>query len=126
MINYNVFRIIICKTFQGRWYISLRPLCKMGNTGKKILNIFNLIMFRLLMLFEKQPIRRIESAALHAVSSARVDELARPRLREEPSKFQIGPNRPVDIERLTNLAVPRARSLRCKFQEQMNRLVRND
>ena len=78
------------------------------------------------MISLKQPIRQIESAALHAVSSARINELAQPRIREEPSKFEIGPNRPVDIERLTNLAVPRARSTRLKFQDQINRLVRND
>ena len=78
------------------------------------------------MLSLKQPIRQIESAALNAVSSTRIDELAQPRIREEPSKLKIGPNRPVDIERLTNLAVPRARSIRCKFQEKINRLVRND
>ena len=70
----------------------------------------------------KEPIRKISTAALTAISTDRIDELSKPRLsKENMTKMVRFPIRPIDVERVNQLSTPR--NFKCKFTELLQQRV---
>jgi len=66
----------------------------------------------------QEPIRAIQSAALNAISTDRIKQLAMPKLREQLKVLSTHTAvRGIDFERLHQLAIPRTRLIRRKYED---------